>query len=160
MTVAPTAATSSAPEPARSAPAGIAGQVEVKVTESAGTSSSQAGRTGRARVETDPVSLLLDREQARHHAELVQTREQVAGLLACPTGSLLTALDTDLAAVATTAIEAMAVLRRHPEPELTADQIDEVSGAVGDYLATVARQCRSILAIHLTLEAQVRSDTS
>ncbi|MBN9739452.1 MULTISPECIES: hypothetical protein [unclassified Pseudonocardia] len=108
----------------------------------------------------DPVSLLLHRERARHHTELAQTREQVIALLASPTASLLTALDADLAEVATTAVEAMAVLRRHQGPELAPDQVEEVSGAVGDYLATAARLCRSTLAIHLTLEAQVRSDTS
>ncbi|WP_143510742.1 hypothetical protein [Pseudonocardia sp. Ae717_Ps2] len=127
--------------------------------EPTGTPAARDDRSETAPV-VDPVSLLLHREQARHHSELAQTREQVTALLASPTASLLTALDADLADVATTAVEAMAVLRRHPGPELAPDQVDEVSGAVGDYLATVARLCRSTLAIHLTLEAQVHSDTS
>ncbi|BBG05725.1 MULTISPECIES: hypothetical protein [Pseudonocardia] len=142
------------PEPAQAGQGSATGEVDMGEPVR-----RPAGRDATEKAAVDPVRLLIHREQIRHNAELAQTHEQVTALLASPTASLLTALDSDLAAVATAAIEAMAVLRQHQAPERIPDQ-DEVSGAVGDYLATVARLCRSTLAIHLTLEAQVRSDTS
>lgn len=114
----------------------------------------------RPQLASDAVTLLMHRERARHHSELAQTREQILALSSSSTESLFSTLNVELAAVATTAIRAMSVLQRDLTDSLTPLAVEELSGATGGYLARVASLNRSLLAIHLTLEARVRSSSS
>jgi hypothetical protein len=134
---------------------------EVAVTEPLPAAASESlDAAPRPRLAPDVVALLVDREQARHHSELMRTREQILALSSSSAEALLSALDDELAAVATAAIGAMSVLRRDPTDPLTPSAVEELSGSTGEYLTRVADLNRSLLAIHLALEAQVRTNSS
>ncbi|OLL70418.1 hypothetical protein Ae168Ps1_6165c [Pseudonocardia sp. Ae168_Ps1] len=137
------------------------GQEEDAVTDSRpDVEPESSGPAPRPRLVPDVLALLVDRERARHHSELVQTLEQIRDLSSSSTEVLLSALDDELAAVATAAIGAMSILRRDPADLLTSSAGEDLSESTGDYLARVASLTRSLLAIHLTLEAQVRTNSS
>lgn len=81
-------------------------------------------RTPQSQLASDVLNVLVDRERARHHSELAQTREQILSLASSSAVALLSSLDDELAAVATAAIGAMSVLRRDLADPLTSSEVE------------------------------------